>query len=65
MILIYVLYCIIIIIRDSILLAGLKLGNEVLDVSWAGAKFTGFRSEGDLILDDTFEWWVQRVPWYV
>ena len=32
MILIYVLYCIII-IRDSILLAGLKLGNEVLDVS--------------------------------
>ena len=50
-----VFYKIILFLVDYILLGGFKLGYEVLDLSEVDAKLSGYRSDGDFILDDGHE----------
>ena len=55
MILISVFYQAILVLGDYILLGGLKLGYEVLDLSGVDAKIHRCRAEGEFILDDGHE----------
>ena len=53
--LIYISYHIIMILVESVLLGGFKLGDEVLDVYGVDAKYLEYRSDKDLILYDRHE----------
>ena len=55
MILVSILNWIIMFIGYYILLGGLKLGDNFLDMLVVGAKFPGCRADGDFILDDVYE----------
>ena len=50
--LIAIFHNIILVIGDSVLLGGFKLGDEVLDVYGVDAKFSECRSDGDFIFYD-------------
>ena len=50
-----VFYLIIILLIYSVLLSVFGLGDEVLDVSVVDAKFSGYISDGDFILDGRYE----------
>ena len=56
--LISVLYQILLFVGYPILLGGFKLGDEVLDLSGLGAIFIGHGADGDFILDDSHELWL-------
>ena len=51
-ILVSVFYQLLMVLGDSILLEGLKLGFEVLDILGLDAILSGCRADGDLVLDD-------------
>ena len=55
MMMVDVLYQLILFLGDYILLGGFKLEYEVLYLLVFDAKFSGCRSDGDLILDDNYE----------
>ena len=55
MTMISVLYNILLIIGDPILLGRLKLGDDVLDLSGVDAKYSGFRVDGEFILNSANE----------
>ena len=59
MMLIAVLYHLILFIGDPILLGELKLVDEVLDMSELEDIIIGSSADGDLILDDSHECWVE------
>ena len=53
--LVYGFYELLLFIGDNILLVGLKLGYQVLDLLVVDAKYSGCRAGGDSILDDAPE----------
>ena len=53
--LIYVFYQLRLFTVDPILLGGIKLGDEVLDLLGLGAIFIGHGADGEFILDDRHE----------
>ena len=59
MMLISVFYHIPLVIGYTILLDGFKMGDEVLDQPGLGAIFFGHGSDGEFILDDSHECWVE------
>ena len=63
--LIYILYHIIMILVESVLLGGFKLGDEVLDVYGVDAKYLEYRSDKDLILYDRHEFLIEIVMVHV
>ena len=55
MMLIYIFYHIILIIGESVLFGGFKVGDEVRDVFGVDGKFVEFISDEDFILYDRHE----------
>ena len=53
--LIAIFYKFIMIIGDYVLLGGIELGYEVLDIPGVDAKFSGCISDGEFILDGRHE----------
>ena len=58
-------YYINLIIGDSILLGGLELLYDFLDVNGTDAKILEWRADEDFIFYDIHEWWVELVMRYV
>ena len=52
---VYVFYNIIMFLEGNILLGGLKLGDEVLDLSVVDVKYSTCRADGYFILDGGHE----------
>ena len=65
MMLIYVFYDFLLFLGDPILLGRFKLRCEFLGLSVVDAKYLGCRADGDFILDDARECWVEPMRRHV
>ena len=51
-------YQLLLFVGDTLLLGGVKLRDEALDLSWVDMKYFGSEADADFILDYGHELWV-------